>query len=166
MEVSIPRSGGLLRTKLADVGGTWGLGYLAEQWLRAQVGRGLIPTDHAWSQLPEDALTAEVVLSHARLSDPVSRPLLEELGSTLGRICTVLSRFYDPEVVVVCGAVAGALGEVIELAAAHVAEEAEFPPPVIVASRLGGEVVALGAVSAAREAARGIVLELMTPAAI
>jgi len=151
---------------VSGVGGTWGLGYLAEQWLRAQVGRGLIPAGHPWSQLPEDALTAEVVLSQARLSDPVSRPLLEELGGTLGRICTVLSRFYDPEVVVVCGAVAAALGEVIELAAAHVAEEVEIAPPAIVASRLGGDVVALGAVSAAREAAREIVLRLRTPAAI
>ncbi|MHA6525750.1 ROK family protein [Tessaracoccus sp. G1721] len=149
-------------TYVSGVGGTWGLGYLAEQWLRSQVGRGLIPAEHPWSQLPVDALTAEVVLSQARLSDPVSRPLLEELGSTLGRICTVLSRFYDPEVVVVCGAVAEALGEVIELAAAHVADEVEIPPPVILASRLGGDVVALGAVSAAREAASDIVLPLLT----
>ncbi|HSO69178.1 MAG TPA: ROK family protein [Arachnia sp.] len=147
---------------VSGVGGTWGLGYLAEQWLRAQLGMGAIPAGHPWSGLSDGAITGEAVLSHARLSDPVARPLLEELGGTLGRICTVVSRFYDPEVIVVCGAIAGALDEVIEMAVAHMAGELELPPPAVLASRSGGDVVSLGAVSAARESAREIVLPLLT----
>ena len=144
------------------VGGTWGLGYLAEQWLRAQLGMGAIPADHPWAALSGGAVTGEAVLSRARLADPVARPLVEELGGTLGRICTVVSRFFDPEVIVVCGAIAGTLGEVIEIAVAHMAGELELPPPGIVASGLGGDVVSLGALSAARESARQVVLPLLT----
>lgn len=147
---------------VAGVGGTWGLGYLAEQWVRAQLGRGAVPPNHPWAQLGVDDVTAEAVLRQARLADPVSRQLVEELGALLGLICAVVARFYDPEVIVVCGAVAGALGEVIDLAAVRMADELEMPPPAILASSFGGDVVALGAVSAAREAARGIVLPLLT----
>lgn len=147
---------------IADVGGTWGFGDLAEKWARAALEDGNVPAGHPWSRLSADALTAEAVLADARLSDPVSRPLVEELGTKLGVICSVLARFYDPELVVVCGAMAGALGEVIEVAQRHVDKEAELPPPAIVASGFGGDVVSLGAVSAAREAAQEIVLTLLT----
>ncbi|MHA6512524.1 ROK family protein [Tessaracoccus sp. Z1128] len=142
------------------VGGTWGMGDLAEKWVRAALDSGRIPAGHPWSRLTDAGVTAETILADARLSDPVARPMLEELGVTLGRICSVVSRFYDPEVIVVCGAVAGALGEVIDLAAAHLADELELRPPAVVASGFGGDVVSLGAVSAAREAARGTVLQL------
>ncbi len=59
-----------------------------------------------------------------------------------------------------CGG--GALGEVIDLATSRMADDLELPPPGIVASSLGRDVVALGALSAAREAALGIVLPLLT----
>lgn len=147
---------------VAGVGGTWGLGVLTEDWVRAAMDDGRVPPDHPWRRLAVGDLTAEAVLVDARMSDPVSRPLLEELGATLGRICSVVSRFYDPEVIVICGAMAAALGEVIEIARSHLITELELPPPAIVASAFGGDVVSLGAVSAAREAAREIVLPLLT----
>ena len=149
-------------TQVVDVGGTWGLGELAETWVRAELDSGRVPAGHPWAVLTDAGITAESVLAEARLSDPVARRLIEELGGTLGRICTAMARFYDPEVIVICGAMAGAVTEVIDIASAHVADELELPPPAIVASTLGGDVVALGAVSAAREAAREIVLPLLS----
>ena len=144
---------------VADVGGTWGMGDLAEKWARERLESGLIPTGHPWgSPMP----SAEELLAQASLSDPVTRPLLEELGLRLGRICSVVARFYDPARIVVCGAVAGALGEVIAIARAEVRRSAELPPPEIVTSRLGGDVVSLGAVLAARERARGLVSPLLS----
>lgn len=145
---------------VADIGGTHGLGDLAEKWGRAALDEGRVPEDHPWSQLAADELSAEALLAHADLSDPVSRPLLEELGAKLSLICGVVARFYDPEKIVVCGAMAGALAEVIEIAQERIVGYAELPAPGIVASTLGGDVVSLGAVSAAREAAREIVLPL------
>lgn len=147
---------------VVGVGGTWGLGLLTEEWVRAAVDDGRVPADHPWGRLAGGELTAEAVLADAHMSDPVSRPLLKELGGTLGRVCSVVSRFYDPEVIVVCGAMAAALEEVIAIACSHLASELELPPPAIVASAFGGDVVSLGALSAAREAARGIVLPLLT----
>lgn len=147
---------------VAGVGGTWGFGDLAVTWLRRAQSDGLVPAGHPWARLGPEDLTGAAVFAHAKLSDPVSRPLLEELGGTLGRICSVLARFYDPETIVVCGATASAMGEVIEVARRHVESEAERTPPEVVASTLGGEVVSLGAVSAAREMASEIVLPLLT----
>lgn len=143
-----------------EVGGTWGLGHLAEEWVRAARADGRLPATHPWGRLSEDELTAETVLAVARRSDPVSAPLVDELGSKLGRICSVIARFHDPDLVVVCGATAGALGEVIEVASLHIADEVELPPPEIVASTLGSDVVSLGAASAARGAALEIILPL------
>ena len=147
---------------VAGVDSADGLGLRAGRWLRAALDDGLIPADHPWSRLAPEDLTVATILAEAQLDDPVARPLLEELGRTLGRICSVVSRFYDPEVIVVCGAMADALGGVLELAAGHVRAQAELPAPEIVASTLAGDVVSLGAVSAAREAAQEIVLQLLT----
>ena len=142
------------------IGGTWGLGDLAEKWVRAAIDEGRVPADHPWAHLSPGGVSAEELLAHARLSDPVSRPMLEDLGVKLGQICGVISRFYDPERIVLCGAMAGALGEVIQVARKNIAERVELPPPEIVASELGAGVVSLGAVSAAREVAGEIILPL------
>ena len=149
-------------TYVADVGGAWGLGDLAEKWVRAALEAGRVPAGHPWTRLSGAGITAEAVLAAARPGDPVSGPLLEDLGAKLGVICSVLARFYDPETIVVCGAMAGSLAPIIELAQRRVDKDVELPPPAIVASGLGGDVVALGAVAAAREEARDIVLPLLT----
>ncbi len=144
------------------VGSTHGIGPRAERWLRQELDARRVPADHPWAALDQAGLTAEAVLSVAKLDDPVSRPLLEELGATMGRICNVVARFYDPGVIVVCGAMAGALGEVIEIARTQLAADSELPPPEIVASQFGGDIVSLGAVSAAREAAAAVALSLFS----
>lgn len=149
-------------TYVAGVGGANGLAFRAEEWAREAFADGRVPDDHPWARLAREGLSAEALLADARMSDPIARPLLEDLGTTLGRICSVVARFYDPEVIVVCGAMVGGLREVIELASARMADELELPPPRIVASGLAGDVVSFGAVSAAREAAGEVVLQLFT----
>lgn len=139
---------------------TDGLGVRALEWARRTLARGDLPAEHPLLRLNAEALRAEDVLAAARLDDPVTRPLLEELGNTLGRICSVISRTYDPATIVVCGAVADSLTDVLALARSHVTQEATLPTPSLVASRFGGDIVSLGAVSAARERARDIVLPL------
>ena len=144
------------------VDSTHGIGPRAEWWVRQALDAGGIPAHHPWAKLGGSGLTAEAVLSTASVDDPVSRPLLEELGATMGKICNVVARFYDPGVIVVCGAMAGALGEVLELARSNLATDSELPPPQIVASQFGGDIVSLGAVSAAREAAAAVALSLFS----
>lgn len=147
---------------IAGVGSAVGLGDRAEQWARTALADGRVPAEHPWARLAPEEVTAANLLAHARLDDPVTRPLLDDLAATLGRVCDVLARFYDPELIVVCGSMAGALGDVLNLARDYVVRDAQMPPPEIVASGFGGDVVALGGVSAAREAAREIVLPLLT----
>lgn len=149
-------------THVSGIGGATGLGYRAEEWVHRAIADGRVPAEHPWHHLAATGLNAETLIAEASLADPISRPLLEELGAVLGRTCSVVSRFYDPEFIVVCGAMAGGLGEVIQIAREHMTLELELPPPEILASDLAGDVVSLGAVSAAREAARQIVLPLLT----
>jgi predicted NBD/HSP70 family sugar kinase len=146
---------------VSGVGSAMGLGNRAEEWARRALDEGRIPADHPWALLPPGRFTAEALLAHARPDDPVTGPLLTELGATLGRVCGVLARFYDPEVIIICGSMAGSLGEILTIAREHLAREAHMPPPPIVASAMGGDVVSLGGVSTARDAAREIVLPIL-----
>ena len=147
---------------VTGIGNSYGIGVRAERWLQDALAAGSVPEDHPWARLADAGLTAEAALAAASLDDPVSRALLEELGATLGRICNVVARFYDPGLIVICGAMAGALGDVIEIARGHVEAESELPAPNIIASQFGGDIVSLGAVSAAREAARAVALTLFS----
>lgn len=76
------------------------------------------------------------------------------LGTRLGHVCGVLARFYDPHRIVVCGAMVAELEEAVEIARQHLATDLELPPPEILTSTLGNEVISLGAIAAAREDAR------------
>lgn len=142
------------------VGGAWGMGVLAERWVARHLADGTIPRGHPWTTLAPAALTAEAILAAVDPQEPLTARFLTDMGEALGRICNVLARAYDPELIIVCGAMAGALGEVIGIAQGQLEADLELPAPTIVASDLGGDVVSLGAVSAAREAARDIVLPL------
>ncbi len=147
---------------VSGVGGAQGFGLRAERWLERALEQGRVPDGHPWARLAGAELKAEDVLGAATLDDPVTKPMLDELGETLGRVCGVVARFYDPTRIIVCGAMAGALGDVLELARGWTREEPGLLPVEIVASGLGGDVVSLGAASAAREAARDVVLPLLT----
>lgn len=147
---------------VSGVGGAQGIGLRAERWLERALEEGRVPDGHPWARLAGAELKAEDVLGAATLDDPVTKPMLDELGETLGRVCGVVARFYDPTRIIVCGAMAGALGDVLELARGWTRAEPGLLPVEIVASGLGGDVVSLGAASAAREAARDVVLPLLT----
>ncbi len=147
---------------VSGVGGAQGCGLRAARWLERALEEGRVPDGHPWARLAGAELKAEDVLGAATLDDPVTKPMLDELGETLGRVCGVVARFYDPTRIIVCGAMAGALGDVLELARGWTRAEPGLLPVEIVASGLGGDVVSLGAASAAREAARDVVLPLLT----
>jgi predicted NBD/HSP70 family sugar kinase len=147
---------------VSGVGGAQGFGLRAERWLERALEEGRVPDGHPWARLAGAELKSEDVLGAATLDDPVTKPMLDELGETLGRVCGVVARFYDPTRIIVCGAMAGALGDVLELARGWTRAEPGLLPVEIVASGLGGDVVSLGAASAAREAARDVVLPLLT----
>jgi len=141
------------------VGSTTGLGPRLVEWTIELRRSGVIPADHPLTAIPDDRLDAGAILAAVSADDPVGMALIDRAGRLLARITNVLAGFYDPQAVVVCGAIPG-IDHVLDAASAFLSDELVLPPPRIIASGLGGAVVALGAVAAARQAARDRVLLL------
>lgn len=80
--------------------------------------------------------------------------------SDFAEVSRLLASFYDPELIVVSGSATQGIDAVIEKARDSLAAAGEWPPPPIVLSALGEDAVLLGAVCAARESLRDVVLPL------
>ncbi|MFT3944432.1 MAG: ROK family protein [Ancrocorticia sp.] len=137
-----------------------GLVDLIDRWVREGLASGAIPASHPLAKIPIDELSAELELPHLRLDDRAMRPIVERVGEFLARSCEVFSYLYDPEYVVVCGQIASAITDAIEHAQSLLDVRAYLPPPQLVASTLGNDIVSLGAVASARFAAQTGVLAL------
>lgn len=72
----------------------------------------------------------------------------------LARIAGVFCSLYDPQRIVIAGGAANGLDGVIDVARRRLPKELDLPAAEIVASTLGADVVSIGAVAAAVEAAR------------
>lgn len=103
---------------------------------------------------------AQQVLAQAEAGEAWAEEIAARAAAVLARLVGLLASVYDPEVVVVSGAVAAGLGGVVERAQALLPTEVHLPAPRLVASRLGGDVVRTGAVMAAVESARSGMLGL------
>lgn len=139
-----------------------GFGDVLARWARADAASGAIPARHPLSGAESDDLTAPAVLELAAAGDTWASGLVERAGALLARIAALMTGMYDPERIVVSGAVAEGLGVVVEIANGLLPGHLDGPAPTIVASPLGADVVATGAVMGAVEAARTSALGLMT----
>lgn len=137
-----------------------GLVDLIDRWIRESLASGAIPQSHPLAQVPVESLTAELEIPYLQLGDPVMLPIVERVGEFLARSCEVFSYFYDPKYVVVCGQIAGAIGDAIDHAQNLLDTRAYLPAPRLIASTLGNDVVSLGAVASARTAAQEGILAL------
>lgn len=145
---------------VVDIGVADGLGRRLQKWARERVRHGDVPHGHPlWGADPE-AITGRTVFELAEAGDPWANELVHRGGALLARVVGILASLFDPARVVVSGAPATASEQLIVIARDLVAGEVDMPAPEIVASQLGAEVVAAGAVSAALEAARDGVLHL------
>ncbi|MFT4136952.1 ROK family protein [Microbacterium sp.] len=137
-----------------------GLGQTIARWARQELAAGRIGPEHPLAQLPPALVTAQHVLQLAHEGDSASRELTARAAAMLSRITGMIGSFYDPEIVVVSGAVSAGIHDVVAAARSTLAEELDLPAPRLIASTLGAEVVAIGAVAAAVAAARDGVLAL------
>lgn len=137
-----------------------GIGLKLTDWVVQAAASGQIPPGHPLNDLPADRLNGRAVLDLARQGDQWSRGLVERAGALLARVTAVFGSLYDPERVIVSGAVADGLAEVIQVARDRLPTELDLPAPDLRTSLLGASAVATGAVSAALEAARTDVLRL------
>ncbi len=144
----------LVLKNLKGVGEAHGIGYQIAAWAREQITQGDLPSGHPLRNLPENAVTAPVVLGLARQGDPECGAIVRRAGVVLSRIAGVFGSLYDPQRIVISGAVASGIEEVLEVARHALPGELDLPAPELVASTLGADVVSIGAVAAALEAAR------------
>lgn len=131
-----------------------GLGMLASLWAAAAVERGEVNPDGQLAQLRPEAIDARVVLKLADGGDPDAQRIVEQVGVVLARVVSVLGSMFDPGRVVVSGAISAGASEVVAAARAALPTDLDLPAPELVLSELGADVVMLGAVAAASDAAR------------
>ena len=142
------------------VGGAWGLGFRAAEWAREAVERGAVAADSGLLSVPLDALDAPTVFALARAGDADARRVVDRVGLALATIAGVFGSLLDSSLVVVSGAVSDGIEIVLEAARSATPAHLDLPPPRIVASTLGADVVSIGAVARARAAVRADVLSL------
>lgn len=138
-----------------------GFGDVLARWARADVASGAIPSQHPLKGADPEDMTARVVLELAAGGDTWATALVERAGALLARIGALMTGMYDPEWIVVSGAVAEGIGRAVEIANGLLPGHLDGPAPTIVTSPLGADVVATGAVMGAVEVARKSALALM-----
>jgi predicted NBD/HSP70 family sugar kinase len=142
------------------VGSANGLGAMAATWARAAAEGGRLSPGGVLASMSEEAIDGRAVLEAAAGGDPDARAIAERVGGVLARIVSVLGSMYDPQRVVVSGAVAAGVDDVVAAARRALPTDLHLPAPELVISPLGADVVVTGAVSAAAEAARAAALDV------
>jgi predicted NBD/HSP70 family sugar kinase len=119
-------------SQVAGVGSAHGIAWLARTWARD-------PHDgHSPS-------AAEVLTAAAR-GEASARRILNRLADRFALVFTALTNLVDTELIIVSGAVSGSVGQLLELVADRLPVRVTSSPPRLVASALGENAVALGAV--------------------
>jgi predicted NBD/HSP70 family sugar kinase len=127
------------------VGDTYGIAHLARTWAAEAIAR------HAATSLRALARTgaeAEDVFAAAAEGDAVAQDILERLADRMARVIGTVATMYNPELVVIGGAVANSAGVLLEPIAGRLPDYTATPPRIAV-SPLGDAMVTVGAVRAA-----------------
>jgi predicted NBD/HSP70 family sugar kinase len=135
--------------------GPHGIGQLARAWgAEEAAGAGLA------GLAPQD-VTAEAVFAAAHDGDPGASRVLARLARHMSRVVAILGTVFNPELVVLGGAVASAAAALLPAIRQELPGLTDTPPRVEV-SALGGDAVALGAVRRALDhvAEQALAIEL------
>jgi predicted NBD/HSP70 family sugar kinase len=136
------------------------------QWAREEAQSADSPSVDAPVEETPMAGDGRVVLAAARRGDPEAQRLVARAGRVLGIITGVFGSLFDPRRVVLSGLAMEDAADLVEAARASLPRELDLPAPELVASTLGFDVVCIGAISAALEAARTGVLDLRPDRAV
>lgn len=127
------------------VGSPEGLARLARQWaVQALAG----PAETALRDLAAGsagAVSAEMVFDAAARGDAVALEILDRLSERMARVIASLGTLFNPELVVIGGAVSASAGVLLESITALLPRFTATPPRIAVSS-LGDEIVSIGAV--------------------
>ena len=130
------------------------------RWAQEAVLAGEIAPDGALSDSWHAVADGRDVLALAREGDRDAERMVARAGRVLSIIAGVFGSLFDPRRVILSGMAARDAADLVEAARASLSLELDLPAPELVASELGVDVVCIGAVSAALDAARAGVLDL------
>lgn len=152
--------------RVEGVGSAFGLAPRIVEAARAAIAAGTVPAGSALADATPASLDAKTVLDHAHAGDPGALAVASEVGEQLAIVAGVFGSLFDARRLVICGAIAAGADPIISAARAALPTALHLPPPEIVASPLGADIVSVGAVAAAVDAvrARAIDLEAFSPA--
>ncbi len=137
-----------------------GLGVRISRWAQEQILSGEISPEGALADSWPVAADGRAVLALAREGDRDAEVLVARAGRVLSIIAGVFGSLFDPRRVILSGMAPADAADLVDAARASLSLELDLPAPELVASELGGDVVCIGAVSAALDAARAGVLDL------
>jgi predicted NBD/HSP70 family sugar kinase len=146
--------------RVEGVGSAFGLAPRCVEAARALIDAGELPAGSALADVPPAELDAKTVLDLAAAGDPGALAVAAEVGQALAVVTGMLGSLFDVRRVVVSGAIAAGAAPIIAAAAAALPTALHLPPPEIVASSLGADIVSTGAVAAAIEATRTRAIDL------
>lgn len=138
------------------VGSAEGLGPAITRIAGELLASGDAPADGALARLAAEGLRADRVLGLAAAGDPDAARVVHDTGAFLARVVAVLGSTYDPERVIICGAIAESIEPVLAAARDVLRPLLDLPAPALLRSRLGADIVLTGAVSTALAAARNV----------
>ena len=144
---------------LEDSRGADGVAALARRWTLTALEAG--EPSPGLAAIPADRLSAVDVFEAAQAGDPLAQRVLARIGERIARIAGILASLLGVETVVVAGAIASAIGPVLEHAREALPRLSSAPYPQLVASELGGDVVVRGAVETALRRLRENPLEVL-----
>lgn len=142
------------------VGAAYGLGARAAEWAADAVARGEVAPGGPLAAVAAAELDGRRVLELAAHGDPDALRVVERVGAMLARVVSVLGSMFDPERIVVSGAVSAGVQQVVEAARAALPPGLHLPAPALEISPLGADVVVTGAIAEAGTAARARALDV------
>ncbi|MFN3949839.1 ROK family protein [Microbacterium sp.] len=146
--------------RVDGVGSALGLAPRCVDAARAAIAAGILPSDSALSRADPKTLDAKTVLDLAAAGDTGALAVAREVGGALAGVAGMFGSLFDVGRVIVSGAIASGAEPIIAAAVAALPRALDLPAPDIVASPLGADIVSIGAVAAAVDAARAHALDL------
>jgi len=116
-------------------------------------------------ELDPATLDAASVFAAAVDEDPLAVSVIEHVAGRVARIVASFASIYDPERVILAGAVAASCGPLLELVRGELDRYVDPPGVEVLASELGRDVVTIGAVKKALDHVRANALTI-APAAL
>lgn len=162
------RAGELHLLDLVDgVGSTRGFAAVLRDWGREHRESGGLPESSPLSRLPVEQVDAQAVLEAADRGDPVALDMVHRMADRVARMSAVLGGLLDVERIVFAGGIAPSMSRVLDVASELIPAYMSAEPPLLVASTLGADMVAQGAMATAIDHVRRNALRIdLTTAAM